>query len=51
MKDIKDMTFDEIVSWAEWNVISGLCKGESLRSIIYGIVTVLAQLWNTGDVK
>ena len=40
-----DMTFDELVDSATWNIIQGLMKGEPLRSLVYQVVSTLARLW------
>ena len=45
MKQIEDMTFDELVDSATWNIIQGLMKGEPLRSLVYQVVSTLARLW------
>ena len=30
--------FDELVSWATWQVVEGITKGEPLRSVMYGVL-------------
>ena len=37
--------FQELVSWATWQVIEGMTKGEPLRSIMISILNY-ARKWN-----
>lgn len=38
-------TFDELVTWATWELISNLTKGEPLRATMYRILSVVRE-WN-----
>ena len=48
MRDDRLKTFDDLVSWATWRVIEGITKGESLYSIMFGIVDY-ARRWKPED--
>lgn len=30
--------FDELVTWATWQVVEGITKGEPLRSVMYNVL-------------
>jgi len=37
---IQPRTFDELVSWATWEIIESITKGKPLRSTVWGILEV-----------
>jgi len=43
-KDLRDWTFDELVSHACWKVIEGMTKGQSLRDTMFSVVN-MATAW------
>lgn len=30
-KELKDWTYDELCKWASWEVIQGICRGDTLE--------------------
>ena len=37
--DKEPADFSELVSWACWQVIEGMTQGESLRAVLFGVLT------------
>lgn len=42
-KELKDLTFNELVDWCAWQVMEGLLQGKPLRSVIYTVVDLGAR--------
>jgi hypothetical protein len=36
-------TFDELVTWAAWQIIEGITAGKPIRQVIYSILMVARQ--------
>jgi hypothetical protein len=44
-KDLKDMTFDDLVSHAAWQIVEAITQGRKLRSEMYQIGMLFIR-WN-----
>jgi hypothetical protein len=44
-KSLEEMNFDEIVDWATGKIFFGIAHGESLRSIVFGVLQALIEVW------
>jgi hypothetical protein len=36
-------TYDELVTWATWQVIEGIATGKSLRSVLYSVLEAVRR--------
>lgn len=37
-------TFEELVSWATWEIVEAITKGKPLRSVVWGILEVSRRI-------
>ena len=42
-------TFNDLVAWATWEVIKSITKGDSLSSVMHGVLSYARQWKPSGD--
>ena len=43
--------FNELVTWATWEIVQGITSGKPLRSVVFGVLSASIQIMNEWKTK